>query len=43
MAVQICPECGEDMVFSTTTDFVDEDLIYVFECPECGHEWTTSA
>lgn len=35
-----CPECGYELVEATDTDVVDSEAVYVFECDDCGHDWT---
>ena len=32
-----CPKCGEEMIWGNDFD-VDEDIISVYSCNECGEE-----
>ena len=32
-----CPKCGEEMIWGNDFD-VDEDVISVYSCNECGEE-----
>jgi predicted nucleic acid-binding Zn ribbon protein len=35
-----CPNCEFPLAHSTERAVHDEVPVYLFECEECGHEWT---
>lgn len=40
MAFATCPNCGYRLVKAKRREIIEQEPSYIFECSECGHEWS---